>query len=482
MAEVTGLNVVLIDPHLKVNAPDHWVTGVIREQTSTIIHITSVATIEDTLRLLHSPQITLHAAIPQMRQTVLLVSSAIFSAGQNASLLIDARVPVVLLLETPQDEERIDVPFDEVIPKDQATPLLIQKTIAFVVERCQLRAQINQHTSRDRQAADLAATQEQATFIATLRDIARIMSSSLNPDVVMTLILHHLRRIIPHDSASILLVKDSFAEMTYANERNSDYSPEARRATSFPLTISTFAEMIATHKPCLIPDTHVAPNWIKVPTQTWIRSYVGVPILVNNQVFGFLGIDSAIPNFFTPIHADRLQSLADHAAIAVQNAQLYEQMRRDAEDLKILHRASSFLRVSLRNTSSVEEIAKYIVQAIASEFDSIGCSIFALQEDRTLVRIANAGQFATPVNRIMDIDGPLGLIAQSVREAKTVYSPDVITDTRYIVGHPATRSELIIPLELVTGTFGVLDIQSSVTNAFDEADIRILSDPNQVPC
>jgi signal transduction histidine kinase len=60
------------------------------------------------------------------------------------------------------------------------------------------------------------------------------------------------------------------------------------------------------------------------PASGWIRAYAGVPIMVDEQVFGFLNLDSRTPDFFTPQHAELLKVFAAHAALAIRNAQLFQ--------------------------------------------------------------------------------------------------------------------------------------------------------------
>jgi PAS domain S-box-containing protein len=61
---------------------------------------------------------------------------------------------------------------------------------------------------------------------------------------------------------------------------------------------------------------------------------MAAPILHEQEIFGFLGLLSSTPHFFMPDHAPRLQAFANQAAIALQNAQLYSQIQRHADELE----------------------------------------------------------------------------------------------------------------------------------------------------
>jgi PAS domain S-box-containing protein len=95
-------------------------------------------------------------------------------------------------------------------------------------------------------------------------------------------------------------------------------------------------QMIETGQPLMITDTRTYQNWVDIPASRWIRSMTGVPIRLEGQTIGFLNINADIPHAFTEEHANRLQAFADQVAIAIQNARLYEEVRRYAEGLASL--------------------------------------------------------------------------------------------------------------------------------------------------
>jgi signal transduction histidine kinase len=95
-------------------------------------------------------------------------------------------------------------------------------------------------------------------------------------------------------------------------------------------------------QPVAIPYVERNEEWAySRPEHTWIKSYAGAPIRIQDQVVGFLNVNSTTPGFFNQAHAERLQAFADQAAIAIQNARLYRQAQ---EELAERARAESELR------------------------------------------------------------------------------------------------------------------------------------------
>ena len=88
--------------------------------------------------------------------------------------------------------------------------------------------------------------------------------------------------------------------------------------------------------PVVVPDTNQELRWIKVEETAWIRSYITTPICHQDQVLGLLRLDSDTPHRFSSADAQRLLPLANAAAIALENARLYEQARQDADTKSVL--------------------------------------------------------------------------------------------------------------------------------------------------
>jgi signal transduction histidine kinase len=98
--------------------------------------------------------------------------------------------------------------------------------------------------------------------------------------------------------------------------------------------LAILQQMIDLGKALAIPDTSTSPMWIGFPDLDWVNSNVIAPIRANGKILGFLSLDSATPGYFTQAHAERLQSFADQAAIAIQNARLLDRAKRAAVKLE----------------------------------------------------------------------------------------------------------------------------------------------------
>jgi len=179
---------------------------------------------------------------------------------------------------------------------------------------------------RDITARKLAeqAEREQRILAEALRDTATILTSTLELGEVLERILTNVSRVVPHDAANIMLVEDDMVRIIRYQVKPGANRPLSTDDLKFRMAeFATLTQMLETGRPLLVPDVSCYPGWIALPFGKWVNSYVGAPINIHNQTAGFLNLNSAQVNFYTNVHAERLQAFADQAAIALQNARMY---------------------------------------------------------------------------------------------------------------------------------------------------------------
>ncbi len=180
-----------------------------------------------------------------------------------------------------------------------------------------------------------AAEREQRTLAEALRDTAAALNSTLDFESVLDLILTNVDRIAPNDCATILLI--SADRQTAHSVRLAVRPGISVPATGFHLPMAEAAnlrQMLASGQANIVNNVRDYAEWVKVPELHWIGSHAGAPIRARGQIVGFLNLYSQAVGFFTWQHAQHLQAFADQAGVAIQNAQLYEQVQQYAAELE----------------------------------------------------------------------------------------------------------------------------------------------------
>ncbi|MBN2502668.1 MAG: GAF domain-containing protein, partial [Anaerolineales bacterium] len=155
---------------------------------------------------------------------------------------------------------------------------------------------------------------------------AAILNRTLELNQVLEHILQQTMRAVPCKAVNIKLLGESNLIETHyrryvnpADQELDQDSPATPLSSEAPL----IQAMLKSREPLIVGDTENDPRWIANPKYAWIRSYAGIPLTLGNQIIGFLNVDSDKPHAFSQETVHRLKSFADNAAIAIQNARLY---------------------------------------------------------------------------------------------------------------------------------------------------------------
>jgi len=310
-----------------------------------------------------------------------------------------------------------------------------------------------------------AAEREQHLLVEALGDASAVLKNTLKTEEALDRILEQAARVVPHDSSSISLIKDGQARIVRCRGFQDNGEEERVLSSAFIVDMSSeyYRQLILDKLPVITEDVREDSSWVNTGA---IRGNLTAPVILRDQVIGLIYLDSRTPGAFTPDHARHLLAFADQVAIAIQNAQLYD-------ELQALYRATSFLFASFQ-ADNLTELARQITQTVVKEFGKADCSLGIV--DRAaghIVRIAHIGEFASGEVPVLSVDG-VGLIPAAVRTGQVVYAPDVSKDERYLMSDPRTRSELVIPLCTRYEVLGALDLQSDSLDAFNQTDQRVL--------
>jgi PAS domain S-box-containing protein len=169
-----------------------------------------------------------------------------------------------------------------------------------------------------------------------LRDANIALTQNLSLEKVLETLLDFLRKLVPYDSANVMLRNGESRFVVSALRRYEGFqNVETTRAIVFDGNSNPLLHRIClTKQSVVVPDTHTEPEWQRVNGADHVRNWMGVPLVVSGKVIGLYSVDKAQPEFFQPEHAQLAETLAARAASAIQNAQLFEQTQRNVAELE----------------------------------------------------------------------------------------------------------------------------------------------------
>jgi phosphoserine phosphatase RsbU/P len=163
---------------------------------------------------------------------------------------------------------------------------------------------------------------EYTNTLEILSDIAREFGAILNLDELLTKIANLTRRVIDYRTFGIMLVNEETSELEIkVAVRYGDMVQVPRVKLGVGLV-----GYAALHKePVLVPDVSIDPRYIKVVDDA--KSELAIPLMLKDRCIGVFDLESPELDAFTKNHVEILTLLASQAAVAIENARLYETIR-----------------------------------------------------------------------------------------------------------------------------------------------------------
>jgi phosphoserine phosphatase RsbU/P len=254
-------------------------------------------------------------------------------------LIVRGRIVGVLDIESSQ--------VDYFTPDQQNILTLVASRIGTAVENARL----------------FESTRRQAETLLLLNEVAREASSTLQVEEVLRRAAALTKRLIDYQIFSILLYDP--VDKVFRHRVNVKFGQSMQEKFTVSPHDGIVGAAATLRRPIAVPDVRLDPRYIMLNPET--RSELAVPMVYKDRVIGVLDLESPQANYFTPDHVQVLSILAAHLAVSIENANLYEQVRRDEtrmeRDLNAARRIQGALLPRLPGPEFGLEIAARVVSS-----------------------------------------------------------------------------------------------------------------------
>jgi PAS domain S-box-containing protein len=353
-----------------------------------------------------------------------------------------------------KDGEKRRVEISSAVIKDSAGKVKTVAQILDITERKQAEEEI----------------QQRALQLEALSEVSRVVSSSLDLDTVLQLVLEQLARVIPYDSMALWLRSEDTLHVAAA--RGFPNIEEILKLSVKVEDNSLFQAVEREKSPLVIADTHQDSRFLALGETDYVRSWIGVPLMVKDRVIGTITIDKWEPYFYHEGHVQMAVTLANQAAIAIENARLYEseQTRRRVADT--LREVSSVLS----STLALDDVLHLILEQLENVVTYDTASVAILHGD-VLEISATRGYADTEL--VVGVRLPLAesaILRQMMRGKEAVVITDVREDERWIwvPGAEHVRSWLGVPLLVKDRMVGALMVDRVEPNFYSLQDAQLV--------
>jgi len=181
--------------------------------------------------------------------------------------------------------------------------------------------------------------------LETLAEIGREMSSILDLDALLTRIASLTKRLIDYRTFGILLLDEATNDLEMKLAVRYGKGAESKHVRLGEGLVG----WAALHKePVLVADVSQDPRYINLVDDA--RSELVIPMLIKDRCLGVFDLESPELDAFTKEHKELLTLLASQAAVAIDNARLYEEVRRNEERIEKELRFAQRVQVALLPT------------------------------------------------------------------------------------------------------------------------------------
>lgn len=251
-----------------------------------------------------------------------------------------------------------------------------REVAAFSQKDQNLLASLTQQTALALENARLyQAAESRASQLQAMTEIAGKLSASLDSETLLQALLPQLGQVIAYDTATLWLRTEE--QLTVRAARGFDDNQERIGVSANVEDSRLFAEMIATGQPVTVADVRQDgrfPALVEAENLSWL----GVPIIAKGEVVGVIALEKREADFYSPDVIQVALTFANQAAVALENANLFEDSLRRALELdERTNRLAQLNRLSttLGSSLELERLLGVVQRELASAVRSTSISL-----------------------------------------------------------------------------------------------------------
>ncbi len=287
-------------------------------------------------------------------------------------------------------------------PEDETLLVSLSQQVALSLENVRL----------------VQATEERAGQLQALTGVAATITSSLQRRELIASLLDQLTPVLRYDTATLWMREKD--QLTVQAARG---FPDAEQLLGLNVKLADsalFKQMIQAGRPITVGDVREDPRFpaLEAPRLSWM----GIPLMAKGEVIGLIALEKSQANFYTNENIQVATTFASQAAVALENARLFEdslnraaELDQRSQRLALLNRFSSALSGLLDSDQIVELSAQELLNALGA----LRISVIAFERGKgtlksTLPRTRRALSRPVP-------DAPL---FKRLRESQGVYTTE----------------------------------------------------------
>ena len=311
-----------------------------------------------------------------------------------------------------------------------------------------------------------AAEKRHVAIMSALRELG--LEFGVQLDTLLQTIVRRAAQLLDAPMGELLLLQPGGQTLHEVARYN---SPPEDDYMFVQLGEGVSGRVVQSGEPLIIEDYQTWPGRIRSLDGLDYRAVLGVPIMWQGKPIGVLNLLHNKPGQFTAEDAHTLQLFAAQAAVALENARLFDAIRQRVDELGVLHAVV----VAATEAASIEQLIDRVMDVIGQILFPDITGVLLKDESVNMLRgrLYRAGVYVPLENDTVQLGaGVVGTVALTGQPWRI---PDVRTEAGYNVLDPDILSELCVPMKIGDRIIGVIDVESKRLQAFSAVDEQLLS-------
>ncbi|HEU4367914.1 MAG TPA: GAF domain-containing protein [Methylomirabilota bacterium] len=321
---------------------------------------------------------------------------------------------------------------------------------------------------------------QQAARMRALADLSRVLSETLDPDVVGQRAADSICALLGATSSALYRLAHDGRMIALTVSRAGTFEWTRVLPPGLGLAGLAAAARRTYATPDVLADGHIRyDDGIRVTVSASAdRAMMGVPLLVRDRVFGALAVADRTGRVFDAEDTRLAEAFAAQAALALENARLYAETTRRQHEAEELARLSRTLTESL----DVEAVGARIADSVRVLFDAQSSVLRVLRPDGALEARALAGRVAGVLRPGHVLPPGTSTSGRAVELGVPVMTPDMVTDPTLVLTDELRErmrgvgdfAQLSVPLRAKGATIGALSVADRAGRLWSDAEVRLL--------
>jgi len=324
--------------------------------------------------------------------------------------------------------------------------------------------------------------ERRARQLEALNEVGSVITSTLELDVVLDLIMQKAIELLRAEAGSLLLVDEETGELVFqvvTGPRTADLV-----GMRLPMGVGIVGRVAESASPIIVDDVRRDERWypgLDERSDFVTRSVVCVPMVARGRVIGVIELlNRRDGKSFDVEDRHLLTAFAANAAVAIENARLFtmtdQALAARVEELSMMQRIDRELNAALDYRRVMEITLDWAVRMTGADIGLVAVIVETEGGRRGLHFLSSQGYPEELVATHREDLWPLeqGLAGRVVRTGKAELVEDVTADPDYAPVVPGMVSQLTVPIRREEQIVGVIALESSQRGQLDQEGLEFV--------